>query len=82
VSPCDILKGAQLSRVGRKEGKNEIQEENLFSWRYHMTKKATITISLVPEAETTDDKEIERQIKEESSIPFLAKVEKVTVTEA
>ena len=31
-----------------------------------------IVISLVPEAEMTDDKEIEKQIKEESFIPFLA----------
>ena len=44
-----------------------------------MTKKATITISLVPEAEITDDKEIERQIKEESSIPFCAEVKKVII---
>jgi len=41
-----------------------------------------IVISLVPEAEMTDDKEIEKQIKEESSIPFLAEVEKVTIEEA
>jgi len=38
-----------------------------------------IVISLVPEAEITDNKEIEKQIKEESSIPFLAEVEKVTI---
>jgi len=41
-----------------------------------------IVISLVPEAEMTDNKEIEKQIKEESSIPFLAEVEKVTIEEA
>jgi len=41
-----------------------------------------IVISLVPEAEMTDDKEIEKQIKEESFIPFLAEVEKVTIEEA
>jgi len=40
-----------------------------------------IMISLVPEAEITDNKEIEKQIKEESSIPFLAEVEKVTIEE-
>jgi len=41
-----------------------------------------IMISLVPEAEITDNKEIEKQIKEDSSIPFLAEVEKVTIEEA
>jgi hypothetical protein len=45
-------------------------------------KKATITANLVPEAETTDNKEIEKQIKKESVIPFLAEVEKVTIEEA
>jgi len=45
-------------------------------------KKATITANLVPEAEITDDKEIEKQVREESSIPFLAEVEKVTIEEA
>ena len=40
-----------------------------------------IVISLVPEAEMTDDEEIEKQIKEESAIPFLAEVEKVTIRE-
>jgi len=44
-------------------------------------KKATITANLVPEAEITDNKEIEKQIKEESSIPFLAEVKKVTIEE-
>jgi len=46
-----------------------------------MRKKAIITISLVPEAETTDNKEIEKQIKEESSIPFGAEIEKVVIEE-
>lgn len=44
-------------------------------------KKATITTNLVPEAEMTDKKEIEKQIKEDSVIPFLAEVEKVTIEE-
>jgi len=47
----------------------------------NLTKRATILISLVPEAKTTGNKEIEKQIKKESSIPFLAKVEKVTIEE-
>ena len=52
-----------------------------------MTKKAIIMISLVSEAETTDNKEIEkqieRQIKEESfSIPFCAEIEKVEIEES
>jgi len=42
-----------------------------------MPKKAIITISLVPEAETTHNKEIKEQIKEESSIPFCAEIEKI-----
>jgi uncharacterized protein (UPF0335 family) len=46
-----------------------------------LTKRAIILISLVPEAKTTGNKEIEKQIKKESSIPFLAKVEKVTIEE-
>jgi hypothetical protein len=46
------------------------------------TKKATITANLVPEAEMADNKEIEKQIREESVIPFLAEVEKVTIEEA
>lgn len=41
-----------------------------------------IVISLVPEAEITDAKEIEKQIKKESSIPFLAEIEKVTIEKA
>ena len=47
----------------------------------NLTQKAIILISLVPEAKTTDNKEIEKRIKKESSIPFLAKVEKVTIEE-
>jgi len=47
----------------------------------NLAKRATILISLVPEAKITDNKEIEKQIKKESSIPFLAKVEKVTIEE-
>jgi len=43
------------------------------------TKKAIIIISLVPEAEITDDKEIKRQIKKESNIPFCARVERVSI---
>ena len=46
-----------------------------------MRKRATILISLVPEAEITDNKEIEKQIREESSIPFYAEVEKVVIEE-
>jgi hypothetical protein len=44
-----------------------------------MSKKAIIVVQLVPEAEITDNKEIEKQIKEETSIPFCAKVEKVSI---
>ena len=47
----------------------------------NLAKRAIILISLVPEARITDNKEIEKRIKKESSIPFLAKVEKVTIEE-
>ena len=47
----------------------------------NLTKRALILISLVPKARITDNKEIEKRIKKESSIPFLAKVEKVTIEE-
>jgi hypothetical protein len=46
-----------------------------------LAKRAIILVSLVPEVKTTGNKEIEKRIKKESSIPFLAKVEKVTVEE-
>jgi hypothetical protein len=44
-----------------------------------MCKKAILIIQLVPEAETTNDKEIVEQIKKESNIPFCAKVETVSI---
>jgi 3-methyladenine DNA glycosylase/8-oxoguanine DNA glycosylase len=52
-----------------------------------MKKKAVIVISLVKESEEKADEEIEKEIyealkKEPTLIPWLAKVEKVTVTEA
>jgi len=43
------------------------------------SKKAVIIVQLVPEAELTDDNEIVNQIKRESSIPFCAIVEKVSI---
>ena len=42
-------------------------------------KKALIVVSLVPEADLTDNKKIEKQIKTESSIPFLAEIETVNI---
>jgi len=52
-----------------------------------MDKKALIEISLVEESAEKANKEIEKEIMEELSrhppmIPWLKKVEKVTVTEA
>jgi 3-methyladenine DNA glycosylase/8-oxoguanine DNA glycosylase len=52
-----------------------------------MKKKATIVISLVEESAEKAKEEIEKEIyealtKEPALIPWLAKVEKVTVTEA
>lgn len=46
-----------------------------------MTKKAVITISLVPEAKEEKNEIIKKQIIEESSIPFCAEVEKVLIEE-
>ena len=48
---------------------------------YKLRMKATITIFLVPEAERISSKEIEEQIKQESSIPFLAEFESVQIEE-
>ena len=48
----------------------------------NVRKKANITIFLVPEAEVISNKEIEEQIKRESSIPFLAEFESVEIEEA
>lgn len=52
-----------------------------------MRKKAIIVVSLVKESAEKTDEEIEREIMEELSerppkIPWMEKVEKVTVTEA
>jgi 3-methyladenine DNA glycosylase/8-oxoguanine DNA glycosylase len=52
-----------------------------------MKKKATIIISLVEESAEKANEEIEKEIcealtKEPALIPWLAKVKKVTVTEA
>lgn len=44
-----------------------------------MTKKAIITISLVPEAEEEKNEIIKDQIKKESWIPFCAEIEKVEI---
>lgn len=49
---------------------------------YNVRKKVTITIFLVPEAEAISNKEIEKQIKNESFIPFLAEFESVQIEEA
>ena len=51
-----------------------------------LNKKATIVIRLVEESTEKSDEEIEREILEELSkhpptIPWLKKVEKITVTE-
>jgi|CryGeyStandDraft_6_1057127.scaffolds.fasta_scaffold190082_2 hypothetical protein len=52
-----------------------------------MAKKAVITICLVEESTQKSNRQIEKEImtelrKEPSMIPWLKKVEKVTVTEA
>ena len=47
----------------------------------NLRKKATITIFLVSEAEAISNKEIEKQIKKESFIPFLAEFESVQIEE-
>jgi hypothetical protein len=47
-----------------------------------MTKKAIITISLVPESEMEKNETIKEQIKEEGFIPWCKEIEKVTVREA
>jgi len=52
-----------------------------------LKKKAVIVISLVRESEEKPNEELEREIhealsKEPALIPWLAKVEKVTITEA
>jgi Ribonuclease G/E len=52
-----------------------------------MKKKAIIVISLIKESEEKANQEIEKEIyealkKEPALIPWLAKVEKVTITEA
>lgn len=47
-----------------------------------MTKKAIITISLVPEAQKVEDKTIRKEIIEESQIPWCKKIEKVEIEES
>jgi len=59
----------------------------LLFWANAMVKKATIVISLVKESAERTNKKIEREIFKELSerptkIPWMSKVEKVTVTEA
>ena len=46
-----------------------------------LRKRAIIIISLVPEAREEKDEEIEKQIREDSFIPFCAEIEKVTIEE-
>ena len=46
-----------------------------------MSKKAIITIQLVPEAKEEKNEVIRDQIMKESSIPFCAEIEKVTIEE-
>lgn len=47
-----------------------------------MRKKGIITISLVSDAKEEKNEIIEKQIKEESSIPFCAEIEKVEIEES
>jgi len=47
-----------------------------------MTKKAIITISLVPEAQKVENKTIQKEIIEESQIPWCKEIEKVEIEES
>jgi translation elongation factor EF-1beta len=44
-----------------------------------MTKKVIIVISLVPESENADNKQIKREIRESLKCDWLAEIEKVKV---
>ncbi|MEA2089196.1 MAG: hypothetical protein U9O89_00325 [Thermoproteota archaeon] len=44
-----------------------------------MSKRALISVKLVPEASETPNSQIEKEIREDSQIPWCAKIEKVEV---
>jgi hypothetical protein len=75
TSPWKLPSGLWTSEKERKGDENK------------MAKKAVITICLVEESTQKSNRQIEKEImtelrKEQSMIPWLKKVEKVTVTEA
>ena len=61
----------------RKEG--NMRREQYLVGDTHMTKVAFLVVRLVPESETVNNETIEKEIQQDSQIPWNKQIEKVTV---